>query len=159
MKRIYKIILIGASILIIILGVLFWLFIRSVGEIDIPSTLNEAVVDFDELNEKVYFRAKAWGLAGNHEEIILSTSPIDKTRASLKGIDFIFYTSEVYYKRQGIDTLLVYAASSSIAQPPEKLSARVNIVPMELKTNDEIKDYEMNYKKYGLEKLSIYKEQ
>jgi hypothetical protein len=66
MKRIYKIILIGASILIIILGVLFWLFIRSVGEIDIPSTLNEAVVDFDELNEKVYFRAKAWGLLFQH---------------------------------------------------------------------------------------------
>lgn len=157
MKRIYKIILVGATILIIILCVLYWLFIRSVQEIDIPSTLNEAVVSFDELNEKVYFRAKAWGLAGNHEEIIISTSPIEKTRGALKGVDFIFYTTEVYYKKQG-DTLLVYAAASSIVQPTAKLYTQISIVPMGLKTNDEVQDYEMNYKKYGLTRLSVYNE-
>lgn len=159
MKRTYTIILTSTFILIIIVGLLYWFFMKGVGEIDVPSTLNEAIVSFDELNEKVYFRAKAWGIAGTHEEITLSTTPIDKSRKSLKGVDFIFYTSEVYYKKQGIDTLLVYAASSTIANPPEKLSTQVKIVPMELKTNDEIKDYAMNYRKYGLAVLSVYKEQ
>ncbi len=52
-------------------------------------------------------------------------------------------------------TLLVYAASSSIVSHLRNY-LRVNSSDG-AKTNDEIKDYEMNYKKYGLEKLSIYK--
>ncbi|NJO69201.1 MAG: hypothetical protein HC830_07905 [Bacteroidetes bacterium] len=80
MKKTYKIILISIAILVIILGILYRLFVKSVGEIDVPSTLTEVTVEFTELNEKAYIRARAWGLAGNHEEIIISTTPIDKDR-------------------------------------------------------------------------------
>jgi len=145
-------------ILTLISGMAYWFFFRSVGEIEIPGTLNEATVNFSELNETVYIRAKAWGLGGNHEEIIFSTSPIDKERRAVKGEDFIFYTPEVYYKKEGIDSLVVYAESSSIAKPPENQGSKVKVVLVALKNYKEVKEYEKNYLKYGLNKINIYKE-
>lgn len=158
MKKSYKIIIISVSILVLLLGIAYWLFVKSVGEINMPSTLNEDMIDFSELNTTIYIRAKAWGLAGNHEEIILSTSPIDKERPSIKDEDIIFYTTEVYYKKQGVDTLMVYADASSISKLPDNLKTSINIVPVGLKNNSEIQEYKKNYRKYGLKKISTYKE-
>lgn len=157
MKRIYNIILIGTPVLVITLGMLFWLFIRGIGEIDIPSTRNDYIVDFEKLQEKIYIRAKSWGVAGNHEEIILATSPIEnENREYSKDRGYVFYSSELFYKKKGIDTLLVYVDYRS--KEPKNLPSQIKIVQIELKDTKEIKDYEENYKKYGLSKVSVYKE-
>lgn len=158
MKKQHRAIIYIITILVLLSGLVYWFFFRSIGDIEIPGTLNEANVSFSELNETVYIRAKAWGLGGNHEEIIFSTSPIDKERRAVKGEDFIFYTPEVYYKKQGIDSLVVYAESSSIAKPSENQGSKVKIVLVALKNYNEVKEYEKNYLKYGLNKISIYKE-
>lgn len=158
MKNIYKIILISLAILAIILGILYWLFVKSVGEIDVPSTLNEVTIEFPELNEKAYIRARAWGLAGNHEEIIISTTPIEKDRQAAKGEDYIFYTTEIYYQKRGIDTLMVYADASTIGKIPNGLKTSINIVTVGLKNYDEVKKYERNYKESDLNKISVYNE-
>jgi len=140
------------------LAIAFFLrFTKSVGEVDVPLTQNDYVINFEELNEKVYVKAKAWGLAGNNEEIILSVSPIsDEHKAYSKDECFIFYTSEVYYKKKDTNTLLIYVDYKS--KIPPNLSTKIKIIQIQMKDNAEIQDYRMNYEKYGLSKISIYKD-
>jgi hypothetical protein len=158
MKKSFKIIIIIVSILLLLLGIAYWLFVKSVGDVEVPSTLNEDIVEFPELNEKVYIRARAWGLAGNHEEIIISTTPIEKDRQAVKGEDYIFYTTEIYYQKKGTDTLMVYADASTIGKIPNGLRTTINIVPVGLKNYGEVKQYKQNYKEYDLNKISVYNE-
>jgi hypothetical protein len=153
-----KKIIISAAILITTLGIAYRLFVRSIENIEIPSTMNEATIFFPELNESIYIRAKAWGLGGNHQEIILSASPIDKERQSVKGKDIIFYTTEIYYKKKGLDTLFIYADASTIGKLPNDIKTSVNIVTVGLKNYVEVKEYEQNYEKYDLKKISVYNE-
>ena len=157
MKRIYKIIIIIVFILAAILGILYWLFMRSMKSIDVPMTTNEYVIEFKELQEKVYIRAKAWGIGGNHEEIILSASPIkNEHREYFKDKQYIFFSPELYYKKTGIDTLMLYVDYKS--EIPENLSTQIKIVQVELKDAKEIQGYKVDYKRYGLSKVSVYKE-
>lgn len=156
MKKTYKILIITITMLVTTFGIAYWLFVRSVGDVNIPSTMNEHTVNFSELGESIYIRAKAWGLGGNHQEIILSTSPIDKERQSIKEKDIIFYSMEIYLKKKGVDTLLVYADASTIGKIPSNLKTSIKIVPIGLKNYDEVKEYERNYKKYDLKKISVY---
>lgn len=68
--------------------------------------------------------------------------------------DYIFYTSEVFYKVGNDNTVTVYASDGSIREPVNKIE---KVVIKGLKTVDEIRDYNKNYKKYGLEIVSVYK--
>lgn len=139
-----------------IAGALYWFVLKAV-DVDMEPSVNNYVIEFNEINEKVYVSARAWGLAGNHEEIILSTSPIsNEHRAYSKDECFIFYTSEVYYTKKGVDTLLIYVDYKSKAPP--NLSTKIKIEQIELKDNAEIQDYKKNYKNYGLSKVSVYKD-
>lgn len=153
MKRKYKIILISIFILIVILGILYWLFMKSMKSIDVPMTTNEYVIEFKELQEKVYIRAKAWGIGGNHEEIILATSPIENEhREYFKDKQFIFFTPELYYKKIGIDTLMLYVDYKS--KIPENITTQIKIIQIELK---DATGFKGNYRKNGLSKVSVYK--
>jgi hypothetical protein len=101
--------------------------------------------------KKIYVRAKIWGISSNHEEIILSETPItiaDKEK------DYVFYTDEVFYKITG-DTLNLYACDCDTSEPKSTFRG-VRIILNDLKTSSQIKDYSENYKMYGLEKMSIY---
>lgn len=143
-------------ILLVIVGGIFW-FVMNTFDIDMKPIVNKKEIVFKEISEKVYVRAMSWGVAGNHNEIIFSNEPITPiNRKSEKERDYIFYTSDLYYKRQGMDTLLIYAESSSIGNSPEVKFNKVKIIAMGIKTYDESLDYERNYKKYGLEKISVY---
>jgi hypothetical protein len=159
MKKLYKIILIVVTTLVVIFGAISLLTISAVKDLDMKSFINEQIIDFKELDSKVYLRGRVWGLAGNHEEIIISTSPIDKSRKPIIGKDYIFYYSEIYFKRQGLDTLVVYAESSSIAKIPENLSSPIKVIISELKTYDKVKDFQINYRNYGLTKFNICNKQ
>lgn len=142
----------------LIVLVAYWWLDKAVGEIDVPSTTNNYIVNFNNTNSNLYFSARAWGLAGNNEEIHLSSSPFTETKQTVKDENYVFYTSELYYKKKGKDTLIVYVGTSAISKPPRNFNTPITIQQIELKNYDEVKDYEKNYKKYGLSKVSIYKE-
>jgi hypothetical protein len=138
--------------------ILYWWFTKSVGGVNVPSTTNEYVIAFEELNSKLYIRAKSWGMSGNHKEILLSSFPLEENKQCSKDECFVFYASEIYYKKEGTDTLLIYAGASAISEAPKNFSTPIKIKQIELKNYDEVKDYEINYKKYGLSKVSVYKD-
>jgi len=136
---------------LIVVGVV-WYYYRWRQEDFMPPTENVVTINFDR-NKPIFLRAKIWGVSGNHEEIVLSESnePVaDKTR------DYIFYTSDVYYKTEDNGTITLYAPGSSISEPVNKFS-NVIVKVKSLKSTDEMKDYEVNYQKYGLKKISVYK--
>lgn len=101
--------------------------------------------------KKIYVRAKIWGISSNHEEIVFSENPI--TIAN-KEKDYIFYTDEVLYKIND-NTLVIYAPQSG-KNIPKTAFENIEIVFKGLKTFDEVKDYSVNYQKYGLKRISIY---
>lgn len=141
-----KKIVFGFLALAVIAGI--WYCYRWRQEDFIPSTENVIAINLKGTSNPVFFRAKIWGVSGNHEEIVLSESnkPItDKER------DYVFYTSDVYYKTEEIGTITLYAPESSISEPVNKFS-NIIVKIKELKSTDEMNDYEMNYRKYGLKK-------
>jgi hypothetical protein len=154
MKKTVKMMLLTLVIISIAIGGLL-----KVDDVDMNARVSTQIVEFKELDEKVYIRAMACGIAGNHNEVILSAEPIiPETRKSEKEKDYIFYTTEVYYKKQGSDTLLIYAQESSMGKCPDNFTQKVKVVTIKIKTYDEAKDYEKNYKAYGLLKVSAYPE-
>jgi len=129
-----------------------WFYYRWRQEDFMPSNENMVTINFLNAEKPIFLRAKIWGISGNHQEIVLSES---NKAAADKAIDYIFYTSNVYYKTDDSGTITLYAPESSISEPTNKFSDV--IVKLEsLKSADEMKDYEMNYQKYGLKKISVY---
>lgn len=127
------------------------------------NVLLKPIENLDEKNEitkvlefpngkEIYVRAKVWGVAGNHEEIVFSENPI--TISDKEG-DFIFYTDELMYKIEN-NTLIIYAPQSGI-NVPEIPFKDVEVIFKGLKTAEEIRDYSNNYQKYGLQRISVYK--
>ena len=152
MNKRMKIILFSLLLVSGLTGLGYW-FNNDVS--DMKNPVKDYIIEYESLNEKIYISARAWGVSGNHQEIILSSNPISSEhRGSSKEDNYIFYTSEIYYKKEGENKLLVFASNSSISEP-KKFNSSVQIILKGLKTSDELKDYEVNYKKYGLEKASI----
>lgn len=117
---------------------------------------NNVEVSFDSLNTNIFMSARAWGISGNHEEIILSNQIIGKEHQSYsKSECYIFYTSDIFYKKIGENSLIVYAAQSSISEPEDFVSP-IEITVIPLKNSREINDYLNNYEKYGLSKISSH---
>lgn len=102
--------------------------------------------------KKIFVRAKFWGISGNHEEIVFSESPIT---IPSKENDYIFYTDEVFYKINN-NVLTIYAPESG-KNIPRISFKNIEIIFKGLKTYDEIRDYNTNYQKYDLERISVYK--
>ena len=151
MMRRNKIILFG---FLLIFGLIYWLA-ENTFNVGMKSVIKDYVIDFKELDDKIYISARSWGISGNHQEIILSSSPISsKHRGYSKQKNYIFYTSEIYYKKTAGNELIVYV-SNSLVSKPKKFSSPIHIVLKDIGTSDELKNYERNYKKYGLEKISI----
>jgi hypothetical protein len=98
----------------------------------------------------LFIRAKVWGIAGNHEQIVVSQS---NNKLPDKTNDYIFYTSEIFYKVGKDNNVIVYAAESSISEPVNPIP---NVTIKGLKTYDEINEYTTNYRRYGLKRMSVY---
>lgn len=119
---------------------------------------NEYVIDFESLEEKIYIKARAWGLAGNHEEIILSNEPIkNKHLEYFYDRQFIFLSvTEIYYKKVNEDTLEVYVSYKS--DEPRDFRSKVKIKQIEFKDLNNALDMKTNPEKYGLTRVSVYKD-
>lgn len=133
---------------------LVWYYNRWSHEEFMPGTENGVTINLGGTNKPVFLRAKVWGVSGNHEEIVLSES---NKPTSNKTVDYIFYTSDVYYKIEN-NNITLYAPESSISEPINSFSS-ITVNVRGLKSTEEMKDYEANYKKYGLEKISVYDNQ
>ena len=131
---------------------LVWYYYRWRQEDFMPSKENGVTINLGNTDKPVFLRAKIWGVSGNHEEIVLSES--NKTTSD-KIVDYIFYTSDVYYKIENNSTITLYAPASSISEPVNKFS-NITVNVKGLKSTEEMKDYESNYEKYGLKKISVY---
>ena len=143
-----RIIFIG--IIVLIIGILFYCHKSSQ---DLKTTDKiEMILSFDDIDKKIFVKAKSWGISGNHEEITLSER--DKTVPD-KNMDYIFYTSEIFYKIESDGRLIIYAPKASVSEPLKKFKDVV-VVINKLATAKEIKEYNKHFRKYGLEKISIY---
>lgn len=139
------------AILFLLISIFLWFYFQWRKEDFIPGPEKIEVINLGSDVKPLYLWAKGWGIAGNHEEIVLSE--INKIKAD-KSLDYIFYASEVYYKSDGAGKVIFYAPKSSISEPIKGIPG-VKIIS--LSTNNELKDYELNYSKYGLNKISVYK--
>jgi hypothetical protein len=117
-----------------------------------PGQRNMTSIKLGNTNKLLYLKARGWGIAGNHEEIVLSQS--DSILPN-KTEDYIFYTSIVFYKLESDSNVIIYAPKSSISEPVNKIP---NVTIKGLKTFYEIKDYNTNYQKYGLQRISVYEQ-
>lgn len=106
-------------------------------------------ISLEQVSNPIYFKAKKWGIAGNHEEIVLSLS---NAKVFDKESDYIFYTDEIYFKSDKKEKISVYAPESSISEPKNKFP-NVTVEIIRLKNASEIKEYSSNYKKYELDKI------
>jgi hypothetical protein len=131
---------------------LVWYYYRWRQEDLMPSKEKGLTINLRSTDKPVFLRAKIWGVSGNHEEIVLSES---NKPTSDKTVDYIFYTSDVYYKTENNSTITLYAPESSISEPVNKFS-NITVNVKGLKSTEEMKDYEKNYEKYGLKKISVY---
>jgi len=116
----------------------------------IPANESTISIELLNVNKKLFLRAKIWGVAGNHEQIVLSHS--DSSLPNKK-TDYLFYTSKIFYKVVNEKNISIYAPGSSISEPANKLPY---VTLKVLKTADEVRDYNTNYEKYGLKRFSIY---
>ena len=116
-----------------------------------PTREKIITITLDRVERPIYIKAKNWGIAGNHEEIVLSMS---SANISNKESDYIFYSNEVYYKTDSIQVITIFAPESSISEPLNKFTNPV-VKINGLKNADEIKDYALNYQKYGLKKIAF----
>ena len=115
-------------------------------------------ITFDSLNKKFYLTARTWGISGNHNEIVLSTKPYEQiSDKSYRESEYIFYATELYYKKQGLDTLDIFVSSSAIGNIPNNFSYKLTVLIHELKNYDEIQTFNKRYKLLGYEKISVYK--
>ncbi|SHK71432.1 hypothetical protein SAMN05443634_10316 [Chishuiella changwenlii] len=136
-------------VIIFIVTLFFFIFnYMNVSMKKIEKITIEKIIVFND-KDSLYITANSWGLAGNNEVIVLSQS---NKKTPNKIDDYIFYTSEIFYKIDNNNTIIIYSPESSINEPDKKIS---NVTIRSLKTFDEINDYNLNFKKYGLERISI----
>ena len=156
LKKILLFVIVSLVIIIIIVGIKLNSDFNSLETAFEPIVIKKEIT-FDSLDKKFYLIARSWGITGNHNEIVLSTKPFEQISdwSNFKN-KYIFYCTELYYKKQGKDTLDIFVTSSAVGKIPNDFSNNIIVLIHELKSYDEIQTYDNNYKLFGLEKISVY---
>lgn len=117
---------------------------------------NEAMIHFPEIGETVYIRARTWGLAGNHQEIIIATSPIDNAHLEYFRDRQIIYldSTELYYRKVGANLLEIRA--DVVEAVPLGFSSRIKVEQTIFPSNEAAKQFATNFEKDGYSKISVY---
>ncbi|MFT3747576.1 MAG: hypothetical protein QM768_04640 [Agriterribacter sp.] len=149
-----------AIVISVLIGIVYYFYFvypfNDTSDIINNESSKDYVVDFNDVNVKIYFRARVWGISSDHEEVRVSFSPIDIANNYDSKKEIIFYTSEVYY-RKSTDSLFIYAPSSSIPNGQNNLTSnKIKIIIIELNGYDDVKKYENHYQEYGLSKISPF---
>ena len=112
--------------------------------------MNFQTIYFPKSNMKIYTVARIWGITGNSEEVRLCSEPYEFGKRDQADQCVVFYTERIYYKKDGVTSLQVYAPTSSIPANIKDSVGQIRISVKGLKTYDEIKDFEQNFENYGL---------
>ena len=108
--------------------------------------VNKVKIDYP--NQSVNIESRYWGLVGNHEIIQLtSTKECDTV---------IFYTDQIFYRKTGDDSLVIYVSGSSYSEKQSSLCDNIDLDIHDLKSYDDIREMERTYKSKGLERITIY---
>lgn len=142
-----RIIFIG--IIVLIIGLLFYYY-NSSQNLKMTHEV-KMILSFDDMDKKIFVNGKSWGISGNHEKITLSER--EKTVPD-KNMDYIFYTSEIFYKMESGGRLIIYAPKDAVSEPFKKFKDVVVVIDR-LTTAEEIKEYNKHFRKYGLKKISM----
>jgi hypothetical protein len=115
---------------------IIWLMLVSCGN-DFSSEYGIVTLQLQN-GQKVYFKREVWGINGNGDLLIISTSPdlcsMPKPRENSAEADYVYNVighPEIYYRLNG-DELTLY--STVLANPPTKTPFPVRIVQKELQT-------------------------
>ena len=98
-------------------------------------------------SNKVYINTSIWGISSNHYYISLSNKE--------KGEDIIFYETEIYYKQQGVDSIIIYFPTNSFQNINNRKLGDINII-LNGFMYSQFQDYKDKYKEMGLCKISVY---
>lgn len=151
------IILVTAILLVGIAAIILYFGFNNSNDRDIKmSIIKDYEIQFDELDETIYIRAKSWGIAGNHNEILLSNSPIDNLHGEYfvnRQLTFLD-TTAIYYKKIGTDTLAVYVEYAE--EVPQEFNSKVKIQQLQLSGSSENRKHVEHYLDNGLTKVSTF---
>ncbi|MEQ1763699.1 MAG: hypothetical protein ABL984_11185 [Pyrinomonadaceae bacterium] len=115
--------------------------------------INYQVVRFSEIGSKVYLSSRAWGITGGSEEVRVCDKPINFQEDKAECL--IFHTTEVFYKRDRANRLIIRAFDGQIARGnPERLGA-IEVVVNPFKNGKERDDLITNYEKQGYQKITL----
>lgn len=107
------------------------------------------ILEYKAVQQRIYIYSHQWGITGNHEQTIISNEPLNVINDSIRGQKLILYSCDVFYK-QVPDSLIIYAAASSILDNRSDERSVINIMVNELKNADEMNYYRKNYQALGL---------
>ena len=96
MMKLFKIILLSFSALIVVFAIIITCHtFHAIKRLDFSSKTETISVRIGSDSNVLYLTAKIWGIAGDHEQIVLSKS---KDSSPNHIVDYIFYAPEIFYK-------------------------------------------------------------
>lgn len=102
------------------------------------------------INNNLYYYTKSGGLTGSIEEITFT-----KDTLNLKSNSLTFFYSNIFYKIEN-EKVVIYAPESSVKD--EELNLFDELIEVRsLKNSSEINQYNLNYEKMKLQKISVDK--
>ncbi len=115
--NVHKIVMISLAILALFVGAIFiTIFLifpdSNCGPYSFPA--KKQVLHFNDSEKKLFLLARRWGISGNHDEIILSEADKDYPD---KNTDYVFYTTEIFYRIIGNRELIIYTSENQISKP------------------------------------------
>lgn len=113
----------------------------------------DTMINFPEISEKLTISARVWGISGDHEEVSISKSDAAKSDTTTKEV---FFTSKIFFRRSGTDSLIVYAPYSSIKINTKDQIGGVKLIVRPLTTGKDIIDFEKNHIAKGLSYINAY---
>ncbi|MCX6180485.1 MAG: hypothetical protein NT150_00970 [Bacteroidetes bacterium] len=149
MKKVLVIVVVSALVIIAVTG-----FVKSCSS-DIGSgfepTYGIKKIHSDTLNADIYIKKKNWGVSGDHQVVVISTSGQEKFEPDSTK-DYIF-VSEFFFKASK-DSLYIYTDSK--AKEPRLFDSKFKVIQVELSNPKmmDLRGYD-NFKNKGLE-LSTY---
>ena len=112
--------------------------------------VNYQTLHFPAIGVTLHMTARTWGITGNHDEVRICDRPVDFNCSGC----LVFYSPELFYRKDGTDELVVYVSSSAVPSDQPTRLGSVDVLVHELKTAEQFAKTEMSYEQGGL--LRIY---
>jgi hypothetical protein len=142
-----KSVLVGLITVLILLGCLYGLQSKLESDNKNQDKIIKLFVD----GKTIFIITNIHGVSENHQRILITT---DENSRYQKDYDYAFFNSEIYY-RIDQNRIEVFAPESGRTTPIN--GDLKDIISVHgLKNYDEIRDYDINFKEYNLERVSVY---